>query len=67
MNEELNHAQICITSLTKTSREKFHPYLTYNPPQIKGCQQVEIWYAANEILGSKWTIKETESLAERPI
>ena len=42
MNKELNYAQICIASLTKTLPEKFHPFWTYDPPQIKDCQQAEI-------------------------
>ena len=41
-NEEINYAQICMASLTKTSLEAFRPYWECDPPQIKGCPLAEI-------------------------
>ena len=67
MNEEINKAQICLASLARTSPEKFQPYWTPNPPQIKDCQLAEIWLAANRCLGSKWKIEYKHLIPERPI
>ena len=62
IDKESSLTQKCLTSLTKTSTEVFHPYGEYEPPTIKYCHSALIWLVTNRIIGSNWSIQRIQQL-----